>query len=157
KTHLSRPDGTPVTDPTPSPEPAEPDPILPTGSSPPLSEEPAAVTCSQCGAVRASEGPYCGECGYIFAADVAAPVATVVPDGLIAGRFRLLRLVGERGGVARFLGQDEGTGGESVPVVVLRQVAPPAALAPDESAADGAPGPDSQLEFDLPASAAEQE
>lgn len=141
----------PVTDPIPSTEPVPSEPMPPPE---PVADapDPAPVTCRQCGVERVGDGMYCGDCGYIFTTEGAAPAATAVPAELVAGRFRLLKLVGERDGVARFCGQDEGTLGDPVPVIVVRQPAPPAPAAPSES--DEEPG--SEYEFDLPDSVPEQ-
>src|SRR3954451_1221281 len=110
----------PVTDPTPISEPLPAEPVTPAPL--PVPElAPAPVTCSQCGATRVGEDQYCGDCGFIFANEAAGPVASNVPDGLIAGRFRLTQLLSERDDVARFGGHDEGVGGEPIPVIVVRQ------------------------------------
>ena len=94
---------------------------------------------------------YCVDCGFIFTAEADAPPKSV-PEQLIAGRFRLLQLVGERDGVARFRGQDEGTLGEPLPVIVVRQPGPPTpTLSSDSNTGRG-----SEYEFDLPDSIPEQ-
>ncbi|HKB01534.1 MAG TPA: protein phosphatase 2C domain-containing protein, partial [Gemmataceae bacterium] len=114
-------------------------------------EEPmtAAEVCSHCQAPRAAEAGFCAECGYIFAADVPGPATTVVPDALVAGRYRLTELIGERGGVARFRGEDVGAG-DPFPVVVVRQSAPEPAPPVTSSKTDEPPT--SAFDFDLPAS-----
>jgi len=151
--HLARPDATPVTDPTPITEPVTPELVNPPPAPAAAPASPVAETCSQCGAPRNGDGQFCGDCGYIFAAEDAGPAAPAVPDGLIAGRFRLLQLIGERDGVARFRSQDEGTGGDPVPVVVVRQPAPPP---PPEPPRETELRSDGELEFDLPETVGEQ-
>jgi serine/threonine protein phosphatase PrpC len=111
------------------------------------------MKCSQCGAIRDGDGQYCADCGFIFATETVAPESSKIPDGLIAGRFRLLRLLGERDGVARFGGQDEGTGGDPIPVIVVRQ---PALPAPAEPPPTNEVPSDGKFEFDLPESGSEQ-
>src|SRR3954469_23244877 len=133
---------TPMSDAVPA-EPVAP----PVGAVPEL---PAPLTCSQCGAARVGDDQYCGDCGFIYANEAAGPVPSVVPPGLVAGRFRLTQLLSERGQVARFRGQDEGTGGDPIPVIVVRQTAP--ADPPGEQE----PEPKSEFEFDLPESVGEQ-
>lgn len=142
----------PVTEPTPITEPVAAEPIPPPAGGAPV-PEPSLATCPQCGAVRAGDGQFCGDCGYIFVNEADRPAPAAVPDGLIAGRFRLLHLVGERDGVARFRGHDEGTGGAPVPVIILRQLAPPDPPGPPASSDDP---PGSSYEFDLPESVGEQ-
>jgi serine/threonine protein phosphatase PrpC len=134
--------GEPVKDEEPTA--AEPAPV--DGAAPP-DERPGATAavCAQCQAPRAADAGYCADCGYIFAADGAGPPAAAVPDGLVAGRYRLAELIGERDGVARFRGEDVGAG-DPFPVVVVRQAAPEPAAAPAER-------PDSELDFELPESA----
>jgi PPM family protein phosphatase len=136
-----------MTDPSPNIEPTSREPTGPPSTPPSASE-----TCSQCGAVRSGDGQYCSDCGYIFAAADPAPTATSVPEGLIAGRYRLTQLLGDRSGVARFRGQDEGAG-EPIPVVIVRQLRPPE---PTQPPPDGDPATGSEFEFNLPESAADQ-
>jgi serine/threonine protein phosphatase PrpC len=85
---------------------------------------------------------------------VAETPPPAVPDTLIAGRYRLVLLVSQRDDVARFRGLDEGLGGDQLPVTVVRQPAPPDPARPEPPEPGGQP--DSELEFDLPESPAEQ-
>ena len=137
-----------MTDPTPPAEPSPADPETPAGEPAP---DPAPATCPQCGAVRAADTQYCGDCGFIFAVEGPAGPAAV-PTGLVGGRYRLVLLVNERGGVARFRGLDEGVGGDPIPVTVVREPAPPETPGPAQAAGTS----DSELEFDLPESVADQ-
>jgi len=142
------------------------DPIPPTTESPPIepvlpapAEGPAAAElpaappelppapCPQCNAPRITDATYCGDCGLIFANQPVGPEPTPVPDGLVGGRYRLTRLIGERAGVVRFLGEDVGAG-EPFPVVVVRESAPPPPP-PAPPANDPVPT-GSQFDFDLP-------
>ncbi|HJZ93709.1 MAG TPA: protein phosphatase 2C domain-containing protein [Gemmataceae bacterium] len=117
---------------------------MPHAADAPASPPPA--PCPQCQAARAPDATYCGDCGYVFSNDGPGP--TVVPDGLIAGRYRLTRLIGERGGTARFRGEDVGTAMDPLPVVVLRQAVPPT---PPSPPAESPPTPGgSVFDFTLP-------
>lgn len=138
-------DPTPMND-QPAPEPAPED--APAGEP-----SPAAAVCRQCGADRPARGSYCPDCGLIFAGETAASAQSNVSDRLIAGRYRLVQLVSERDGVARFRGVDEGTGGNPIAVIVVRQAAEsaPAAHTPEQEF-----GNESVFDFDLPDSPAEQ-
>jgi serine/threonine protein phosphatase PrpC len=111
------------------------------------------MACSQCGATRNGDGQYCADCGFIFSTETVAPESSKIPDGLIAGRFRLLQLMNDRDGVARFRGQDEGTSGDPIPVIVVRQPAPPAPPEPPPTPEGPSEG---EFEFNLPDSAGEQ-
>ena len=141
-----------MTDPTPPVEPAPAEPVLPGGDTA-LVPEPVPATCSQCGTGRTSDAQYCGDCGLIFT-NAAALSPSLVPVELIAGRYRLTLLMGERDGVVRFRGHDEGTGGEPLPVIVVRQVAPPEPPMSPTVVGDMPSG--SEFEFDLPDVPAEQ-
>lgn len=107
----------------------------------------AIATCRQCGSPRSSDASYCGDCGYIFA-DEPTPPASTIPEGLIGGRFRLILLVGERDGVARFRGEDIGDPERPLPVIILRQVAPAPTPIPSDS--PNAETETSIFDFDLP-------
>jgi PPM family protein phosphatase len=125
--------------PAPSPPDAAPDPG-------PAVAPPPPAPCPQCQAARAPEAAYCGDCGYVFSND--APGPTAVPDGLIAGRYRLTRLIGERAGTARFRGEDVGTANDPLAVVVIRQPIPPT---PPGPTAESLPEPGgSVFDFTLP-------
>lgn len=114
-------------------------------------EMAVAPTCAQCGAGRVGDSDYCPDCGFIYAAAAAGPATATVPEGLIGERYRLTALIGERGGVARFRGEDVGNPIDPMPVVVVRQAAPaPVAAAASEEPAAGAP-PEPGLDFELPA------
>jgi serine/threonine protein phosphatase PrpC len=141
----------PVNDPDPIAEPAPVETAAPPFDAP-EDEAPVAAppTCSQCRAPRAADAGYCADCGYIFAGDATGPVPTTIPDGLVAGRYRLTELIGERGGVARFRGEDVGAG-DPFPVVIVRQAAPEPVKPQPEGEPD--PRPASEFDFDLPASA----
>jgi serine/threonine protein phosphatase PrpC len=141
-----------VTDPTPPTEPAPPVPETPAAEPPPVPDTSPAL-CPQCNATRAAEAEYCVDCGFIFVGEAEAPPQPV-PDTLVAGRYRLVLLVNERNGVARFRGLDEGIGGEPIPVTVVRQLAPPDPPKPNPSERPSQPG--SEFDFDLPESPPEQ-
>src|SRR5262249_32025676 len=120
----------------------------PADEAPPTTDRSAAPSpCPQCQSPRAAEAAYCGDCGYIFAAESSAADVSAVPDRLVAGRFKLERRVGERAGVARFRGDDVDTLDKPIPVIVIRQVAPPAF--PMEASAAKEPRESSELDFDL--------
>jgi serine/threonine protein phosphatase PrpC len=142
----------PVTDPTPPIEPAPPAPETPAGDGTPA-PDPAPAKCPQCDAARTGDAGHCWDCGFIFAVGVE-DVPTAVPTELVGGRYRLVLLVNERDGVARFRGLDEGVNGDPLPVTVVREPEPDAVPKPSPPAAAGRS--DSELEFNLPVSAAEQ-
>jgi serine/threonine protein phosphatase PrpC len=108
------------------------------GGSAVTAAEPAppaapALCCPVCGSPHDGGGPLCLDCGYYFSpADLAraeGPAAAAEPAGRLQDRFELGERLGEHAGVARFRGLDHGTGpGGPVPVVILRQELPPAAL-----------------------------
>ncbi len=123
---------------------------------PPTPDEPSAVTageaaapaaplaCPQCETPRAPAAEYCEECGYVFSSEEAKTV--YVPTELVGGRYQLVALLGERGGVSRYEGVDTGTPEHPVPVIILAQPAPAEAV---KSAAE--PTADTSAhEFDLP-------
>lgn len=124
------------------------EPTVEPDTSAPTPVETAAVrTCSQCGAARVELSAYCGDCGWIF--EATDLTATSVPDGVLAGRYRLKSLIGEREGVSRFHGEDVGTGGDPIPVIVVRQAVPaPSSEPPSEPKEELS----SSYEFDLPPS-----
>jgi protein phosphatase len=131
----------------PDKSPADVPPDESTGNSPALT-----LSCVQCGAVRAVAASYCGDCGYIFLDEAAPPAVSKVPDGLVGGRYRLTRLIGERDGVARFRGEDVGDPDNPFPVIVVREITPTnqtTTSAPTTNEGDTA----SMFEFDLPAAA----
>jgi serine/threonine protein phosphatase PrpC len=85
--------------------------------------------CPVCGSPRNDAASYCDSCGYVFPA-VAAPVAAgnaapAEPPRLVRDRYELGPLVGERGGVSRFLGFDRGNGSPQQ-VTILRMERPAA-------------------------------
>jgi serine/threonine protein phosphatase PrpC len=146
----SRPDETPVTNPTFLSESLPIERVSPpfegaTGPSP-------KTLCPQCGAARDGNQTFCSDCGFIFG-DQASQSTTAVPDALVAGRFRLLELLAERDSVTRFRADDEGAGGEPIPVIVVRQPAPPG---PTETPTGRESKSGSAFEFDLPESIVEQ-
>ena len=70
------------------------------------------------------------------------------PTGLVGGRFKLTTIIGERGGVVRFRGEDVGTPDEPIPVIVVRQAG--ADMPPTESAeSPKEPRESSEFDFDL--------
>lgn len=130
-------------------DPAEPAAVDPDPPPAPVEQasEPvpaAAPTCAQCGAAHVANSEYCPDCGFIYAAVATGPAPTAVPEGPVGERYRLTALIGERGGVARFRGEDVGNPADPMPVIVVRQAVPP------EPPAE--PQPESGLDFDLPAS-----
>jgi PPM family protein phosphatase len=103
-----------------------------------------APTCGQCAAPRNGEAVFCVECGYIFATEPAPPAAGL-PENPVAGRYRLVSQIAERNGVARFRGEDVGTGGDPIPVLIVRQTLPES-----PSAERSSDEPGSAFEFELP-------
>jgi serine/threonine protein phosphatase PrpC len=81
--------------------------------------------------------------------DDAASSAPVLPDGLIAGRYRLTQIIGQRGNVVRFRGEDVGNPESPFPVIVVREPAP-AVLPPQPESSTSEPDATSLFEFDLP-------
>jgi serine/threonine protein phosphatase PrpC len=105
-------------------EPAVVEPVAPTA--------PAALPpCPVCGAPRNDTASYCDSCGYVFPAAAAAPAAAAskaapaAAPRLLGDRYELGTLLGERGGVSRFLGVDRGDGAPQQ-VTILRMERPAA-------------------------------
>jgi len=112
---------------------------------------PEPSPCPQCQAPRAVDADYCADCGYIFTVETTRPVALELPVGLVGGRFELTAIIGERGGVVRFRGEDIGTPDHPIPVIVVRQAGTP--VPPVESPpAQPEPRESSEFEFELPES-----
>ncbi len=82
----------------------------------------AAPPCSFCQAARVADINYCGDCGYIFP-DASSAVTQADLPGLIAGRYRLLDRIVERGGVERYRAEDIGNPEAPIPVIIVRQLA----------------------------------
>jgi serine/threonine protein phosphatase PrpC len=135
----------PVFTPNRYPPVPEPLPVFADTADPaPVGAGTPAPHCDQCAAPRAGDAAYCGECGFIFATGPAAPVAEL-PEAPVAGRYRLIQLLGERNGVARFRGEDVGTDGAPLPVLLVRQALP---TVPPAAGLSGGPG--TVFEFELP-------
>jgi PPM family protein phosphatase len=138
----------------PDPTAAEPAPVavdsLATGAPDPVPAPapPEPTPCPQCQAPRAADAGYCSDCGYIFAVETAKPAAAELPAGLVGGRFKLTRVIGERGGVVRFRGEDVGTPDQPIPVIVVRQAGTPVSQV-ESSDPKPEPRESSEFEFDL--------
>ena len=127
---------------------ADPVPAEPTSND---DAEVSQLACKLCGAVRTIAAGYCGDCGYIFEIETASTSPATIPTELIGGRYRLLQLIGERGGVARFRGEDVGTLETPFPVVILRQAAATPSEEQEPTTTEAEPEQDgSRPEFDLP-------
>ena len=89
----------------------------PSSRPPPTRPPPGPVTRPRPASVsapRVGDADYCGECGYIFATESVPPAADI-PTTPVAGRFRLVSLVAERNGVARFRGRGRRHGRRAAP------------------------------------------
>lgn len=100
--------------------------------------------CPACGAQRAGESAYCGDCGWLFASGSAATAAPVAnsssssagstsmhtpPSYPLKDRYQIGSLISQRGGIYRYQGIDvQAPGGRPQPVLIL--AAPSLSAAP---------------------------
>jgi serine/threonine protein phosphatase PrpC len=109
----------------------------------------AIASCRQCGTPRPTDAAYCGDCGYIFVDEPSESATAAIPAGLVGERYRMILLVGERDGVARFRSEDVSDPDNPLPVIVVRQEA--AKSQPAEPPAVSRPESEGSIfEFDLP-------
>ncbi|MCS7045051.1 MAG: protein phosphatase 2C domain-containing protein [Gemmataceae bacterium] len=146
-----------------SPVPTPPVTLLPA--------EPAApsLTCPACGATAKAGARFCDDCGWLFAAPHAGPMAAAGPSGApsgglpavaftnppgrLLGRYEIVSLISERLGVSRFTGFDHGDGTPR-PVTIVAQALLPVAEALPEVAESADAEEEFMPEFDnLPAAA----